>query len=189
MWQQFTNIISQLCTPDEEALRSAQQLFREERLAKGAYFVREGKVCTRLAFVHKGLFRSFYINDKGEEVTYCFAREGDMETAFESFISSAPSAISIIAMEEVEILVIEKEDLNHLLEQYLFWNQLSRILTEKEYLKMTRHADESKTESARVKYQNLLEQHPGLLQRVPLHYIASYLGISSRHLTRLRKTT
>ncbi|MNJ86408.1 Cyclic nucleotide-binding domain protein [compost metagenome] len=188
MWQNFTYIISQLCTPDEDALRAAQKLFKEELLPKGTYFVQEGKVCTRLAFVHKGLFRSFYVDEQGEEVTYCFAKEADIETSFESFISGEPSAISIIAMEEVEILVIEKEDLNSLLEKYLFWNRLSRMLTEKEYLKMTRHAAESKTGSARVKYLNLLEQHPGLLQRVPLHYIASYLGISSRHLTRMRKT-
>lgn len=187
MWENFVNIISKLCIPDEEAVKMAQKFFKEEKLSKGTYFVREGEVCNKLAFVSTGLFRSFYINEKGEDVTYCFSKESDMETSFESFISSTPSSLSIIAMEESEFLVIEKDDLNKLLERYLFWNKLSRLLTEAEYLKMTRHAAEIKTESANIKYLNLLKQSPDLLQRVPLHYIASYLGISSRHLTRMRK--
>lgn len=187
MWQAFTRLISELCTPDNDAMQTAQPFFREVRLKKGTYFVREGEVCTQLAFISTGLFRSFYINDRGEEITYCFAKEGEMETSFESFLSSMPSSLSIVAMEDATLLVIEKEDLNSLLEHYLFWNKISRLLTEAEYLKMTRHAAESKTESAGVKYRNLMSQHPDLLQRVPLHYIASYIGISNRHLTRLRK--
>lgn len=188
MWSAFTGMISRWCTPDEAALAAARIHFKETRLPKGTYFIREGSVCTGLSFIYKGLLRSFYINDNGEEVTSCFSMEGNMETSFESFIAATPSALSIVAMEDTELLSIEKKDLNLLLEKYIFWNRLSRILTEQEYLKMTRHATANQTEPAQVKYCNILKEHPCLLQRVPLHYIASYLGISSRHLTRLRKS-
>ncbi len=188
MWASFRNTLLQYSDVDDEALALSQSLFYERKLARGTYFVKDGEICTQLAFVHKGLFRSFYANDRGEEITYCFALEGDMETSFESFISSRPSALSIIAMEDSEVLMIDKEPLYELFDRHLFWSKLGRLLTEAEYLKMTRHASESKTETAQVKYLNILEQRPALIQRVPLHYIASYLGISSRHMTRMRRT-
>lgn len=186
MWQTFTNFMTKLCVPDTEALDAAQQYFRTVHMPKGTYFVREGAVCTRLAFIYQGLFRSFYVNDKGVEVTYCFAREGGIGTSFESFISGRTSALSIVTMEDTVLLEINKSDLDKLLSKHLFWNQVSRVLTEQEYLKMTQHADESKTGTAWEKYRKLMAQQPDLLQRVPLHHIASYLGISGRHLTRMR---
>jgi CRP-like cAMP-binding protein len=187
MWQAFTKFIVQFCAPDIAALEVGQQLFKTVHIPKGSYFIRTGEVGSKLGFIYQGLLRTFYVHDNGEEITYCFAMENAMEASFESFISEKPSALSIVAIEDTTLLVITKPDLNSLLDKYLFWNQVSRKLTEQEYLKMTQHADESKTTTAKTKYLNLLKQQPQLLQRVPLHYIASYLGISSRHLTRMRK--
>lgn len=187
MWQLFKDFIDKICVPDAAAIEAAQHLFKTTTIRKGAFFIREGAVCTSLGFVGQGLFRSFYVDDKGEEVTRCFAKEGDMETSFQSFISGSPSTFSIVAMEDTQLLEIGKSSLDDLLDKYLFWNQFARILIEHEYMKMTRQADESRTDAAKTKYCKMLELQPDLLQRVPLHYIASYLGISSRHLTRMRK--
>lgn len=187
IWEAFREYISKSCNMDEAAFEFARPYFREKRLYKGDYFIREGQLCHQLAFIHKGIFRSFYTDEEGDEKTYCFCSNNDIETSFESFISGKPSSLSIIAMEDAELLWIEKKDLNHLFENYLFWSELGRILVEMEYLKMARHAAETKTETAQDKYLRLMKERPELLQRVPLHYIASYLGISSRHLTRMRK--
>ncbi|WP_420149199.1 Crp/Fnr family transcriptional regulator [Spirosoma sp.] len=187
MWQLFIDFISKICVPDAAALEAAQQVFTTVSIRKGAYFIREGEICTSMGFIGHGLCRSFYVNEKGEEVTRCFAKEGEMETSFQSFISGEPSRLSIIAMEDTTLLEINKRSLDELLDKYLFWNQFTRVLIAREYLKMTQQAEDSKTDSAIIKYRKILELEPDLLQRVPLHCIASYLGISSRHLTRMRK--
>lgn len=187
IWDAFRKNISKSCRINETAFAAARPYFREKRLQKGDYFIREGQSCHQLAFVYRGIFRSFYIDTGGNEKTYCFCADNDIETSFESFISGKPSFLSVIAMEEVELLAIDRKDLNYLFENYLFWSELGRILVEMEYLKMSRHAAEVKTETAQDKYLSLMKERPELLQRVPLHYIASYLGISSRHLSRMRK--
>lgn len=187
MWHSFKKLLSGFIIVDENAFDSANVFFKEHKLSKGDFFVREGNACNQLAYVYQGILRSFYINEKGEDITYCFCANNDMETSFKSFLLGEPSAISIQALEDTSLLVIDKNDLQHLFDTHLFWSEIGRLLTEQEYLKMELHASTIKNESAKEKYLRLIEERPMLLQKVPLHYIASYLGISNRHLTRLRK--
>lgn len=187
MWTSFRKFIEQLSPVQNDEFEFARPFFREVQLPKGHFFIREGEICKQLAYLHKGILRSFYTNEKGEDVTYCFCTDHHLETSFKSFLLQQPSHISIQAMANSSLLIIEKEDLDRLFAGSLFWSTTGRLLTEREYLKMEEHASDIKAESAREKYLRLLHEHPVLLQKVPLQYIASYLGITSRHLTRLRK--
>ncbi|WP_126972674.1 Crp/Fnr family transcriptional regulator [Gynurincola endophyticus] len=187
MWDSFKELIARFTTIDQHAFDSAKPYFHAEKLQKGAYFIRHGEICKQLAYIHQGLLRSFFVDEKGNEITYCFCTDNDIETSFKSFITHTPSELSIQALEDTTLLVIYQKDLQYLLDKFIFWNKISRLLTEKEYLKMEEHASQSKTDLAKEKYLRLLRERPQLLQKVPLYYIASYLGISNRHLTRLRK--
>ncbi len=187
MWHSFKKLLSRFIIIDENAFESANDFFKEYRLSKGEFLVKEGTVCNQLAYVNQGILRSFYINEKGEDITYCFCADNDIETSFKSFLLGEPSSISIQALEDTSLLIIDKTDLQLLFDTHLFWSKIGRLLTEQEYLKVELHASAVKNESAKAKYLRLVEERPILLQKVPLHYIASYLGISNRHLTRLRK--
>jgi CRP-like cAMP-binding protein len=187
MWNSFRQLIEQFAPIQEDDFEKARPFFKELRLAKGDFFIKEGEVSHRLGYLQQGILRSYYISEKGTDTTYCFCTDHHMECSFKSFLQQQPSRLSIQAMEEATLLVIEKNDLNKLFANSLFWSNVGRVLTEYEYLKMELHASEIKTENAKEKYLRLQKEHPVLIRKVPLHYIASYLGITGRHLTRLRK--
>jgi CRP-like cAMP-binding protein len=187
MWNAFRQFIAQFIPVEEEAFEAARPYFREVLLQKGDFFVREGEVCGQLGYLHQGLLRSFYLHESGEEMTYCFCSDHQLECAFKSFLLEQPSGISIQALEDSRMLMISKQDLDQLFDSSLFWSRIGRSLTAREYLKMERYAADQKVENAREKYLSLLKEHPDLIGKVPLHYIASYLGISGRHLSRLRR--
>jgi CRP-like cAMP-binding protein len=78
------------------------------RLRQGAFLIRAGMVCQEVAFVESGLFRSFYYNSQGEEVTYCFTFSGSFVTAYSSFISQEKTMENIHAATDTEVFSIPR---------------------------------------------------------------------------------
>lgn len=163
-------------------------LLKTKTLKKDDFYIREGKVCNSLAFVTRGVFRSFYYSSTEEEVTYCFTFENNFVTAYSSFISQEKTAENIQALTDIEMLVINKEQINRLEDQGRNWLLLFKTLAEQEYIKMEKRIFLLQKEDAEIRYQNLLKNRPQYLQLIPLQYLASYLGITQRHLSRLRKS-
>src|ERR1700744_606779 len=95
-------------SPEEEAMIA--QLFTEMRLGAGEYFLREGQVCRHVAFVVKGLVR-YYLNYDGIEKTLFFSKEGDFVSEYQSFLPQVASGKNIQALEETQLYVITKENL------------------------------------------------------------------------------
>ncbi len=185
--ENFKDLIRKLTEISDEEFEAAKPFFKETVLKKGDFFIREGKVCQHLAYVNKGILRTFYLDEKGEEITYCFCTDNHLETSFKSFILQQPSALSIHALEDSELLVIEYDDLQQLYSNSKVWEKIGRLFSEKEYLKMEEQASARTKETAREKYLRLLEEHPLIIRKSPLTYISSYLGMTTRHLSRLRK--
>jgi CRP-like cAMP-binding protein len=161
--------------------------FQKETLEKGEYFVKSGEVCKKSAFINFGVLRTFSQNEKGEDITYCFCDSLKFSTSFKSFITQTPSDLSIQALEKTEILSITYIELQTLYVQFPVWQGIGRMLIEKEYLVMEQYASSLNSETAKEKYLRLIREQPGLIQKVPVHYIASYLGISRETLSRIRK--
>jgi CRP-like cAMP-binding protein len=151
------------------------------------FFVEQGKVCKHIAFVNKGLLRTFYLNDKAEIVTSCFCSENKFATSYRSLILQIPSTISIQALEETELLVIEYKDLQELYASSVAWQNVGRKITEREYFVMEQYASILNNETAKEKYLRLLAEQPEIIQKSPVQFIASYLGITTRTLSRIRK--
>ena len=121
----------------------------------------EGKVADRLFFIHKGALRLFFYNE-GKDITFQFFFEGDFVASFDSLYKRKPSLFSLESIEQTEVFAIKREDFY----QQLF---LSRIKN-----------------TPQQRYEELLREYPGIIQRVPQHYIASYLGITPVSLSRIR---
>jgi len=154
---------------------------------KNEVLIEAGKVCNWIAFVNSGVLRNYYISGDGEEVTYCITFPNKFITGYSSFISNEKTFENIHAITDAEILVIEKSRFSELTDSSENWLRFSKIFAEQSYLLMERLLLALQIESAEKRYQDLVAKHPDYLQKVPLKYLASFLGITQRHLSRLRK--
>ena len=154
---------------------------------KGDFFVKQDKICKQIAFINKGILRTYYLNEKAEETTSCFCTENNFTTSYKSFILQSPSTLSIQAIEETELLVIDFADLQKLYATSLAWQNVGRAFAEKEYIIMEQYACSLNNETAKEKYLRLLKEQPQIIQKAPVNQIASYLGITTRTLSRIRR--
>ncbi|MCE3227156.1 MAG: cyclic nucleotide-binding protein [Bacteroidetes bacterium] len=182
----FKSVIRNLGSISEPVWEDSQHYFKPVSLEKGEVFLKAGEICTKAAFISSGILRTFYYNEKDEEITYCFCEAGKFSTAFQSFIEQTPSKLSIQALVPSELFVIEYADLQTLYQNFPEWQQTGRILVEREFLQLEKYASSLNLETAKEKYLRLAEQQPLVIQFAPVQYIASYLGVSRETLSRIR---
>lgn len=167
------------------ALASLQDCFEQVVLAKNEYLITEGKICRHLYFLEQGALRGFY-NLEGKDMTYWFAFAPEFVTSFHSFITQRPAVESIQLLEGSVLWVISKEALTRLMNSHHEIERLVRIAYENYYIRLEERFVNAQFKTAAERYQELLQQNPQVLQRAPLGCIASYLGISSETLSRIR---
>lgn len=156
-------------------------------LPKGSFFIRQGEQGQDIGFVKQGILRSFYHTSTEEEVTYCFRFQGDTVAAYSSLITQQPTAENIEALTDVHLVTMPYSYLQEL-EKNIQWLRLTKSLAEAEYVKMEKRLFILQKETAETRYHDLLVRNAEYLQEIPLQYLASYLGITQRHLSRIRKT-
>ncbi|MBY0434680.1 MAG: Crp/Fnr family transcriptional regulator [Cyclobacteriaceae bacterium] len=161
--------------------------FTELNLEKRDYFLKQDIVCRHIAFIVKGTLRAYYINDKAEETTACFCTENNLTTSYKSFILQQPSTLFLQAIEDTQLLVIDYENLQNLYSKSTVWQTIGRAFAEREYIVMEQYASVLNNETAREKYLRLLKEQPNVLQKANVEDIASYLGVTRRTLSRIRK--
>ena len=171
----------------EAELSQLHGLTAPKRLGKGDFLIRAGTVCTEFVYVRTGLLRSFYVKDNGEEVTYCLTFPGQPMTALSSLITQRPTEENIQALVPTEVEVLRRDDLERLYATSSGWTKTGKFLTEQQYVELEKRIFSMQRLSAQQRYQQLLEQHPVYVQQVPLRHLASLLGITPRHLSRLRR--
>ena len=187
MTDNFKSFIRQLTPISDIEFEQTVVFFKEQTLRKGDFFVRQDKICRQIAFINKGTLRVFYLNDKAEETTSCFCAENSLTTSYKSFVLQQPSHLSIQALEDTELLVIDYEHLQKLYSTSIVWQNVGRIIAEKEYIIMEQYASVLNNETAKEKYLRLFKEQPQVIQKAPVNYIASYLGITTRTLSRIRR--
>lgn len=156
-------------------------------LKKGDFFIREGQIPRKFAFVSIGLFRYFYVDDKGNEFTKGFFPEGTFLSSYSAMVQDIPSYFTIEALEDAEILVIDYEGWQDLRAQHRCWSDFLVAVLEKGFIKKESREREFLLFDAEKRYTLFLERYPGLDQRIKQHLIASYLGITSVALSRIRR--
>lgn len=170
--------------PAAESERIASA-FIHKKIGKDEYFTEEGKISRYLAFVTKGLFRYYYVRD-GEEITTYVSGANSFLVSLASFFKQQPSREYISALTDAELLVIGHKELQQLKAESdgfkgFYMNALENLAV---------GMDETRTNliilSAEERYALLVEREPELLQKIPLQYLASILGVTPRHLSRIR---
>ena len=163
-------------------------LTKESNLKEGDYFIREGQISKHIAFIKSGIFRTYYHSSESEPVTYCFTFENTLITAYTSWIKQEPTLENMEALTDMELLLISKESVDLLLSQYPNWVRFFKDIAEQEYINLERRIFLLQRESAEKRYNDLIENYPDYLNKIPLQYLASYLGVTQRHLSRIRKS-
>lgn len=167
---------------DEKDALISLDIFRS--LKKGTTLLKEGQNSNDGYFVLKGCLRKYYIIN-GEEKTTAFYTEMEgltphcviNKTPSEYYIACVEDSIITVANPDMEVVIFEK---------FPKFETLCRILSEELLVKQQINFDEFKTSSPEQRYLNLLQKRPDLIQRVPQHQLASYLGITPQSLSRLR---
>jgi len=171
----------------EAELLVLDSLVKPRKLAKNEFFISEGNVCREMVFIDSGILRSFYHTAEGTEVTSCIRFEQELMSAFSSFITQAPSEENIQALVETQLWVLTYDELQTLYARSAEWQQVGRILTEMQYVDSEKRIASFLKQSAQERYESLIREHALYMKYIPQHYLASYLGITPRHLSRLRK--
>lgn len=169
-------------TDDEKNAILSVDIFRSAK--KGTILLEEGQRTKNSYFVLKGCIRKYYIVDS-EEKTTAFYTEMEALTPH-CVVSQTPSQYYISCVEDT-ILTVSNTDMEaEINSKFPRFETLCRILSEELLVKQQIDFDEFKTSSPEQRYQNLLQKRPDLIQRVPQHQLASYLGIKPQSLSRLR---
>lgn len=172
-------------TPEEKELCKA--FFQPKKLRKRQYLLQEGDPCRYIAFVEKGMLRSYSIDEKGSEHIIQFAFEGWWIADQYSFLTGEPSIYNIDALEDCELLLLSRSGEEELMEKVPKVERYFRLLLQGNVIATQRRLVSSLSQPAEKRYHDLVESCPTIPQRVPQHMMASFLGITPETLSRIRK--
>ena len=179
--------IQRRITLTEEEFAHAATFFRPKKLRRRQFLLQEGEVCRAIAFVVRGCLRWYSVDDKGEEHVVQFAIEDWWISDPYSALTGEPSKSYIDALEDSDILLLERDAEEKLLQEIPKFERLFRLLLENRFVATQRRINESLSVSAEERYLNFLKTYPNIAGRVPQNQIASYLGITAQSLSRIRK--
>lgn len=178
------DFISRYITLVEEEKQAILSLNMFHTIKKGTILLKEGQYSKESYFVLKGCIRTYYLID-GEEKTTAFYTEIEGLTPH-CTISKTPSQYYISCIEDCILLISNDEMAMEINNKFPKFETMCKMLSEELLAKKQLDFDEFKTSSPEQRYINLLEKRPDLVQRVPQHQLASYLGIKPQSLSRLR---
>lgn len=180
------HILKRIELTDEEFNRCTT-FFIPKKMRKHQFLLQEGEVCKFYAFVVNGCLRCYSVDDKGEEHIVQFAIEDWWISEPYSVLTGEPSEYNIDALEDSELLLLERGTEEKLLREIPKFERLFRLLLENRFVANQRRITAALSTSAEERYLSFLKTYPAIAQRVPQSHIASYLGITPQSLSRIRK--
>lgn len=160
---------------------------KEAELKKDDYFSEAGKIPREVAFLIEGICRVCYYDNKGREVTKYFMGENSFIADINSYTQNIPSTEYVQAITDCKLLVFSKEAMKELSLTIIGWDSIINQIITKSLIEKVNKISPMLAEDAKVRYLSFLEKFPLLANRIPLSYMASYLGITQSSLSRIRK--
>lgn len=165
-----------------------------EYLKKGEIIHNIGDVSSKIMFVNSGLARTYILDENGKDNTWAihFNDENSYMTNlfigdYESFINQTQSKLAIDALEDCEVIVLDYEDLEFLYDNTKMGDRFGRLINQEAYTYLHNSIIIQQTKTAKERFENFISETPYLLEKVPQYHIATFLGITPQHLSRLKK--
>jgi CRP-like cAMP-binding protein len=187
MYQQFLKKFNELVPLSEEEENIIKTYLAPKKLRKKQFLLQETDVCKYVAFVEKGALRAYTVSEKGTENIIQFAVEGWLISDLYSFLTEEPATYNIDALENAELLLISKTAHEELLQRLPKYETYTRLQITGAYIAMQRRLTSIISLSLEERYTYFTSLYPDIVQRVPQHMIASYMGLTPETLSRVRK--
>ena len=188
MHAQLLHLISQTAMPSNMDKALCEQYFESVQFSKNQVIEEEGKIPGYLYFVVSGFVRLFHYNDNGDEITTHINCPPGFITSYGNFINQAKSAENLECITDCELLRITKTNLDLLTQNSTAFKDFSISVFQQSLTYNENRSKELATLSAEQRYLKLISDHPEIIHNVPLQYIASFLGMNAKSLSRIRKT-
>jgi len=172
-------------TAEEEAMMKTYLM--PKKLRKKQYLLQEGDVCKTIAFVEKGALKAYSVDDSGSEHIIQFGLEGWIISDLYSFLTGEPATYNIDAIEDAELVLISKTAHEELLQKLPKYETFTRLNITGAYIAMQKRLTSIISSPLEERYANFTALYPEIVQRVPQHMIASYMGLKPETLSRIRR--
>ena len=185
MIENVIEYFNSICSVPEELVMDLTRLVEIRELKKDEFLLKAGRASNHASWILEGLVRSFYLKDT-EEITTKFLWEGATITSVYSFYTRKPGNENIVALEDTTLAMLRFDDLQYLYKNHPTFNYIGRVITEKYLYMLEIEVYNLRKQKAEDRYQFIVKHLPDLLQRVPLKYLATYLGMNLETLSRIR---
>ena len=165
-----------------------------KKFNEGDVIIHQGDICKELYFINSGLDRAYIIDENGKDFTWSIFFNDEnahmtnlFVTEYDSFLHQKPSALCIEALEACELVGVSYNNVQELYSRLKSSERFGRIMAEEAYSYAHNKIIERQTKSAKERFEAFMKQTPHLLDKVPQYHIATFLGITPQHLSRLKK--
>jgi CRP-like cAMP-binding protein len=186
--QQIRQVIQQMIQISEEELDGFLKDCTIQTFKRQEILTKTNQVPNNIFFINEGILRVLITDNKGVEHTIHFALENQFIADYASFILKKPSVQILQAIEEVEAVVIPRSAVEWGYQNLREGDRLGRFIAEYYFIYQDNRIKNLYVRTPKERYETIAEIFPNIHNRVPQHQIASYLGITSVHLSRLKKT-
>jgi len=166
-----------------------------KKYKKGQTIHYMGDVCQNLSFVNSGLARAYLIAEDGKDYTWSiFFNDKNSKIPnlfaidYSSFLTQTPSNLTIEALEDIELITISYQKIQELYSSFKGFEKLGRLLSQEAYIYLHQIIVDRQLKSAKERFKEFMQSTPYLLEKVPQYHIATFLGVTPQHLSRLKKS-
>ncbi|MDR6197968.1 Crp/Fnr family transcriptional regulator [Siphonobacter sp. SORGH_AS_0500] len=173
---------------DDKQWNQYASYFKRIQVPAKKVLIQEGEISKKAFFIEKGCIRVWFNND-GKDVTFQFFFENERVSSVESFKKNIPSIVTLETIEPSTLWVIDKQDMDQIMRDGFEIPKVREKLIDTLFdrnIHYMKHCLSFIRDTPQQRYLHLLETQPQIIQRIPQHYIASYLGITTVHLSRVK---
>ena len=179
----YKRLVPQITEAEWDALEKCLAM---RQLKKGDFLVTAGQICKYVSFVNSGLVRLYYSID-GKDISTGFAQPGDYTSEYESFLTRKPAAQNIEALTETEVLDLGYDDMQRLYKAHPVFQEFGRKISEFLFILLNQRNTALLALSPEERYMQMIETNANLMQLVPQYMLASFIGVTPEHLSRIRR--
>jgi CRP-like cAMP-binding protein len=186
MFSVFETYIKEQANVTDDDINLMRSMAVEKKLRRKEFLLHEGEICKYKIFIAKGLLRTYAIGEEGSEHILRFSPENSWTTEPESFDNATPSSLNIDALEPSELVLWTKDDLRYLIDTIPGLKTYFGKMISGSGITLRQRILSNISSTAEEKHEEFIKNYPDIYARVPLHMVASYIGVTRKTLTRIR---